>query len=570
METSLTVVDKLLCDIFRQIENDYPTISAVRNLNPEGTAFAHLEDLFERNQVDLEHRHQLYALALTKFNIAAQLEAALASKTKDILLSSFTDRPIARLPCEVASRVFELATLGSENPYFGLILAKVCKQWRMIALSTPSIWGAIDPRSVRTFLPRSKQAPLRVTYQSSSRFALTSNDFMKEIITTASRWTALTLESREDDPLPHLPIPAPRLQALRLIVPGTFRYDSIAGVQLLVSVPLNLYDLQLAGICPRLDAPLFRHLIRLHLERVRFHVVQLPAELLFRAIASASAGIEEVSLAFISVAGVSQLDTSQATMAAEPTQMPRLRILRLNTVHRCIVRIILASIAIPPSLQFVMHVGTNSNEDVYNLFPLLPWSGEICIPNLCQAQELTIGAHLYGWSMRAWNRERAEVLDIRCRTSSSRSFARYVDRFGYAIPVPPISVLCVSGFGAASSLEMDISQFTAFLSRFPSITDLTFVRCSPNFIATLQTRLNNGSFCCPKLHHLRVENCDGLTEGMLYSTIKSRVGQDRICVLDLVYCPRMSKARNFTKLRRLVDKINHRYINDATVRAQTL
>ncbi|KAJ7280825.1 hypothetical protein C8J57DRAFT_1563981 [Mycena rebaudengoi] len=117
--------------------------------------------------------------------------------------------PILTLPIEITSEIFVhfLPPYPERPPAIGLFspefLGQICRAWREIALSTPRLWQAIElsppTRSptkaldlLRTWVSRSKNCPLSISLQSSTR--LLQIDFIQAIISHSERWEHIDLK----------------------------------------------------------------------------------------------------------------------------------------------------------------------------------------------------------------------------------------------------------------------------------------------------------------------------------------------------------------------------------------
>ncbi|KAF7334556.1 hypothetical protein MVEN_02285500 [Mycena venus] len=143
--------------------------------------------------------------------------------------SEFSPAPIYSLPPEIIAEIFInfVPTYPEFPPYSGvlspLVLGRVCRHWRAIALSTPALWSSLslavsDPDAVqtekldllRTWLARSGNCPLSL-----SLTGPTTSDFFTQFIETAvahcTRWAHLdllipfdSLHLLQDHPMPLL------------------------------------------------------------------------------------------------------------------------------------------------------------------------------------------------------------------------------------------------------------------------------------------------------------------------------------------------------------------------------
>ncbi|KAF7343063.1 F-box domain-containing protein [Mycena venus] len=121
--------------------------------------------------------------------------------------------PVLALPAEIISEVFNhflpvypqrSATTGLLSP---LILSQICRQWRVIAISTPALWRAVmvDLRTgrenrvdtelhlLKTSLSRSGSCPLSIALESAPTVKL--EPFLEAISAHRARWEYLKLDT---------------------------------------------------------------------------------------------------------------------------------------------------------------------------------------------------------------------------------------------------------------------------------------------------------------------------------------------------------------------------------------
>ncbi|KAJ7042908.1 hypothetical protein C8F04DRAFT_1075208 [Mycena alexandri] len=122
-------------------------------------------------------------------------------------------QPLPTLPPELLAEIFInfLPAYPNFPPYFGflspLMLCRICRQWRAIALSTPALWTAMrfaitsfDSRQsqklelLKTWLGRSGDCPLRLSF----KFWGGGNpgylpQFLQTIVAHCARWEDITL-----------------------------------------------------------------------------------------------------------------------------------------------------------------------------------------------------------------------------------------------------------------------------------------------------------------------------------------------------------------------------------------
>ncbi|KAJ7479777.1 hypothetical protein FB451DRAFT_1556610 [Mycena latifolia] len=116
--------------------------------------------------------------------------------------------PVLSLPHEITSEIFTKFLpprpypVGPLSPSF---LCRICKTWRDIALSTPSLWSAIHlnldegdrhPQQLRvlqTWLERSKNCLLSVALEREEEHELDTTAFVKAIVLHSVRWADMTI-----------------------------------------------------------------------------------------------------------------------------------------------------------------------------------------------------------------------------------------------------------------------------------------------------------------------------------------------------------------------------------------
>ncbi|KAJ7908970.1 hypothetical protein B0H13DRAFT_647975 [Mycena leptocephala] len=116
--------------------------------------------------------------------------------------------PVLTLPPEIVSEIFLnfLPVYPERPPHFGvsspLILCQICRRWRAIALSTPSLWKAIEMvittdyseeelaellEFLQAWLKRSGSCPLSLSLRSYSHSPLL-RQFLQTIVVHSRRW----------------------------------------------------------------------------------------------------------------------------------------------------------------------------------------------------------------------------------------------------------------------------------------------------------------------------------------------------------------------------------------------
>ncbi|KAI0329158.1 hypothetical protein GY45DRAFT_1325413 [Cubamyces sp. BRFM 1775] len=192
--------------------------------------------------------------------------------------------PIGQLPPEILIRCFEYLLPyvppdlyeHHESPYKFPIhpligITHVCKRWRDVALSAPTLWTCIDDANVaqlEEFLTRSQDVPINVNIhlKSSSRTALM-------LSTHGSRMKRLHLAIHPDPYFipPLLQFEAPLLECLTISSRSESPPLSEDFTMLLFRKRvLNLRALALVGLNPWLPGNRFPHLTHLHLSKFAY------------------------------------------------------------------------------------------------------------------------------------------------------------------------------------------------------------------------------------------------------------------------------------------------------------
>ncbi|KAI0329162.1 hypothetical protein GY45DRAFT_918789 [Cubamyces sp. BRFM 1775] len=206
-------------------------------------------------------------------------QALLQIRTQLNLLS-----PIRQLPPEVLIRCFEYLLPSvppdlyehREGPYKFPIhpligITHVCKRWRDVALSAPTLWTCIDDANeaqLEEFLARSQDIPINIHLRtkSSSRTALVLN-------THGSRMKRLVLAIHPGPYFipPLLQFEAPLLECLTISSRSESPPLSEDFTMLLFRKRvLNLRTLAFVGLSPWLPGNRFPHLTHLHLSKCAY------------------------------------------------------------------------------------------------------------------------------------------------------------------------------------------------------------------------------------------------------------------------------------------------------------
>ncbi|KAL0572446.1 hypothetical protein V5O48_009515 [Marasmius crinis-equi] len=149
-------------------------------------------------------------------------------------------RPVLRLPPELLSRIFSLAsekpaTYDSRRPSSSLnpskppwVLSQVCQSWRALALDTPSLWSSVSfnfiPNRGSTLraqshrlqlqLQRSANHPLNITATTSTSNHTAIDRLLFPLCSSSPTWRHLSIELNDELFSPGLAPISGRLQAL--------------------------------------------------------------------------------------------------------------------------------------------------------------------------------------------------------------------------------------------------------------------------------------------------------------------------------------------------------------------
>ncbi|TFK67218.1 hypothetical protein BDN72DRAFT_112332 [Pluteus cervinus] len=242
---------------------------------------------------------------------------------------------IHHLPMELLTYIFLLVQGSLDNSYSGWIaIAGTCRDWRNIAISTPSLWSIIGPdhdkNAVQDWLMRSKNYPLSVNRNVSQQQHLTP---LRKILNEMLRIRILRLTIRPilwDKVQDFISLKAPMLEELsikypegrrlrgRIVIPQTI-FSDCAPLLTRVTISRCLFSLNspifrgLTGLC--IENPI----CRLDLETILQALQQMPQLLslalhrsFYASMFSASSGSKTLSA--VTLPCLKTLDVSDAVL----------------------------------------------------------------------------------------------------------------------------------------------------------------------------------------------------------------------------------------------------------------
>ncbi|EIN09863.1 hypothetical protein PUNSTDRAFT_66163 [Punctularia strigosozonata HHB-11173 SS5] len=300
-----------------------------------------------------------------------------------------TISPIHRLPVELLARVFAIGVEGRQldreidpsepedaQPDFEVLVSKVCRHWRQVALGLPGLWCALVIRKVRhvdramAYIARSQKLPLEIVVDSPSTDThvpgLTLcrdevDDVFQAILPALDRWRSFTLKVRDsvarDRCRGHLAAcgPAPRLEYLKLYHQENWP-DAEAMYQALQQAPLSFggglpscQHLSLVGVSLPSSTPAYCRGLRTLELRLHFEAFR-PSYAQWEEILLASPGLEKLTLHWsgpkransdlypfqtIQLSSLRELvlidlDSDHLCYMLRHMRMPNLRVLRLD------------------------------------------------------------------------------------------------------------------------------------------------------------------------------------------------------------------------------------------------
>ncbi|KAJ7712875.1 hypothetical protein B0H16DRAFT_1623324 [Mycena metata] len=201
------------------------------------------------------------------------VSAALVSLTSPILALPSTITAEIFLRLADSSHVFGLWTISTCGP---LLVARVCKAWREIALNTPSLWTQIEFWLPPNASPRAKSLAYKSFLESWLPRAC-GQPLALDLISRGQNYTA-----ENDDILPVLASSSTQWQALKTWLPLSFPSDTIRGrIPLLrkleIGLPESVYSHEPWASNPPIsgfaDAPQLREV---HLSRFTLPLIRLP------------------------------------------------------------------------------------------------------------------------------------------------------------------------------------------------------------------------------------------------------------------------------------------------------
>ncbi|KDQ09957.1 hypothetical protein BOTBODRAFT_36581 [Botryobasidium botryosum FD-172 SS1] len=453
--------------------------------------------------------------------------------------------PIHRLPDEVLSSIFVLAEgtrhnrtqpLHMRTPF---VVSLVSKQWRAVALNTPTLWTTIDvitrPIS-EVFIDRSKSALLgidllwgpdccahdtvkhlpserhRDTYSAHKRYITDVGRFLSPLIPHANRWRSLRVQGVRPGVLESLlSSPAPSLEILHVQATpfdADFDVSSLHGNLFAGHTPC-LRDLSLASVYQPLTSAIYHGLKDLDLGWITY-----PNDSVGRLLHNLAMCplLEHLTLSRIQFAPSEASDT---TSLASFT-LPCLQLAMFTHMDPGTLSAIFSSVRFPasillkvtgegdPSTIFPSSMDFPSHLPAVSLIRRLRISGNLTAPHAGVGEYSAPNHGLFNLEFRPSHQNDDTFPERVCRQILTH------------LPFQSISALT---FQCLLDKYVSAATFASILEGLPTIASLALLSCSHTFLELLVC--TTSSRLCPALSVLRISVSE-ITEASLIDLVISR------------------------------------------------
>ncbi|KDQ21066.1 hypothetical protein BOTBODRAFT_327605 [Botryobasidium botryosum FD-172 SS1] len=361
----------------REAKGDAPT-------NPASTTRLH-----EQNAVQITAQaildKEVDVLELTMGAVEEEIALqALQAKLSDLRYRRNQLCPIHRLPNEIMSLIFEISVISYHNRCRHVFsIASVSRFWRTIALGTPRIWCRTEwpdyksEKIVETFLSRSKDVPLHITFNSAVEW-FNPTPYFTHVSRHINRWKTCSIWYTDDDEnleniTDFLHAPAPILRELYLCR-GSPGWDSDADEDFLRDRPLfagvtpQLCTLSLSGTFIPMDSPIYTGLTSLSLSSIAFGGPRAISQLL--SALGGSPGLQVLKLQFLEFS-VSFSSTDVLDNRVPAVTLSHLRELNLSgcDVDKLPLQQLLSRITTPPTAEIGLDMNMGPDQSLCDFFP---------------------------------------------------------------------------------------------------------------------------------------------------------------------------------------------------------
>ncbi|KDQ19464.1 hypothetical protein BOTBODRAFT_439872 [Botryobasidium botryosum FD-172 SS1] len=482
--------------------------------NPESPSI----DLAAEARAALDYKLNIIELMVNLFNDhAARLLSTIRHRRNQ-------HAPIHRLPPEMISLIFELAGPGAQRCYLKndvpFNVMQVSRDWRQIAMESPRVWAHISmiPEPLlSTFLERSKNVPLELTFYRTTRKAMLH--YMSHISplhlerTRALKidLTGMEMQIRKVESWLSTPLPAlERLEisqlAEELVPPGGLNVGGVTA---------RLRHLSLEGFFIPFDHPIYSNLVTLTLQSFA-HIETHTAVLLLRVL-EASPFLEELSLQDVGRTTAEPAPPAERVSSTQMVNLPHLRLLCLIRVAVPITQFLFAHITIPASSRTVLTVADvlpPGDEDIATIIPSQPES----LRNITATTELTIFGKERAFQAEGRALESGGSFFLAIANGESGLSYRVLERFAKVVPMPHLQALTLFGFNRS---KKDPGGLARALGHLTSLTTLQFHICHPTLVEIVTVSRARDRHVCPLLQNLTLLACS-IKEEALLKLVRSR------------------------------------------------
>ncbi|KDQ10038.1 hypothetical protein BOTBODRAFT_58384 [Botryobasidium botryosum FD-172 SS1] len=448
---------------------------------------------------------------------------------------------IDRLPNEVLSLIFELATVDQEwecvipEMKTPLTLLRVSKRWRSVAQSSPSLWTKIDAMCrylAPLFLANSKGAPLDIELAAGLPFfgekayrerharvypahVADIAKFLSPFLSHISRWRSLELVDipQPTELIPLLLSSAPRLEMLVIQAEQAVLATSHAegsSTMFLGSTPL-LRHVNLHGFAPPLSSSLYTGLTTLTLSRINY-----PPHSIHQFLHNLSQCplLAELDVARLYFELPERFEDLNSFVPSSPVVFQHLRRMALHGLEENAMRYLFASSRFPPFLNLTVHARPHA-DGFGSIFPptiefatSLPTAiaSSLHIESSDNNTSFTLGGKVDHPNGVYWSEFVFRSIDRVGPEYAARLFPQVPQQ----LPVQFIEKLYM---GSNAHVPLSAEPCIALLSGLPALKTLSLDHSSPLLLHALI--LTTESRICPLLHELSIANSEISSEKLV-------------------------------------------------------